>query len=174
MSKIVINFDKKLPPYTTVYADNKPLTFEKSTDNHNNITTSFQTINNEVTLKIVRHSTLSTRLWFIYEMFFFFICIFGIFDMHERVRFVTDCQCTLKIKTSSNVILDLSIMKPRINGNVVKFGNPNNISVISNDYILNNTLKSRKRIIKVFKILSFLGFFGLILGLYILTVFSGN
>ena len=173
MSKVVINFDKKLPPYTTVYADNKLLTFEKSTDKHDNITTSFQTINNEVTLKIVRHSTLSTKLWFIYEMFFFFISIFGIFDMHERVRFVSDCQCTLKINTSNNVNLDLSIMKPSINGNVVKFANPNNITVITNDYIPNNTLKIRKRITKVCKILSFLGFIGLILGLYALTIFSG-
>ena len=174
MSKVVINLSSKIPPYTTILVDNQPLKFENADDKTSKITSSFETSKSEVTLKIIRHSTLSTRLWFLYEMFFFFVCIFGIFDMHERLSFTVDCLCNLKINTTQDVNVTFQLLPTLVNGKVVKFVDDNNITVISNDYIPNEKLKKRKKISKGFKTAVIVGIAAFIIGIFALAAILGN
>lgn len=171
MSKIIINLPNKIPPYTTILADNKPLKFESASQKSTQITTVINTNNPEIDIKIIKYSTLGTKLWFLYELIFFFISFFGIFEMYERNSLIVDCCCNFKINSTQDSTVNLTLLPVITNAKVVKFDEENNISIISNDYILNEKLKKRKKISKTIKCLIITSIFLCAIGILSIPLF---
>ena len=101
---------------TVVTVDGKPIKFKKNS--FGNLTGKYQTAQDKVKIKIYNVLDVGGIFWFITQLFFFLISIFGIFDLHCREKCVVlDFEMDVDLQDDNQ--LTLQINPPRLDGKAI-------------------------------------------------------
>lgn len=69
----------------------------------------YQTENDRVNIKIFRVIDVGGALWFLTQLFFFVISIFGLFDIHRREKcLVIDYEAEVEMRVENRITLQLN------------------------------------------------------------------
>ena len=91
--------------------------------------------------------------WFIWNLLYFIVSIFGIFDVRQNKKFlVADCRFNVDIK--ENKSLSLKIL-PFASGKLLEFENPEGIEEIQNLHFRDNEAKKKHKIMNWCKVAVF-------------------
>lgn len=158
MKKItfIVNGNYLLNPIITL--DNKILKFKKG-NNFNRIC-EVEVDKDELEIQICKWHELEGKHWFVFSLFFFFISLFGIFDIkQDKVIYSIKCKgklrCNEQDSTCHITLLPFKIGEPIFNYQ----GNCDIIDILDNKYFIdeeitrrNNLLKKIKKIIRILAI----------------------
>ncbi len=134
---------------TVLTVDGDPVKFK--TNEFGNLVCKYQTESEKVNIKIYRLLDVGGFGWFITQLFFFIISIFGLFDIHRRERcLVVDFECELDLKEESK--LTLRFNTPQKNGKALAVETDLTGREISNEYYLDAKAKRVLRGLTVTKI----------------------
>lgn len=101
-----------------------------------------ETENPEIQLEIYKHLELAGRLWFLMNIFYFIISIFGIFDAHyDRKCIVIDCKYKIKVKDKAKVIIYFNSLKEKRKATEIESNT--DVEEISNIYYVDEKIKKR-------------------------------
>ena len=125
-----------------------------------------QTEKAQVRVAVCRYLDVGGPLWFITQLLFFIISIFGIFDVHGRGKYlVADCQMDVYIKETCD--LTVKINPPKKNAKVATFVGDVWLAEWSNKYVPDERAKKKYLALNLIKL--FLALAG-IAGLVVLIV----
>lgn len=123
---------------TVVSIDDKPVKFKKN--EFGNLVCKYQTENDKINVKVYRLLDVGGFVWFITQLFFFVISIFGIFDIHHRERcFVVDFESEFDLKEENKITLRL--YPPHQSEKAIDIETELTFKEISNEYFLDATAK---------------------------------
>lgn len=135
---------------TIVNIDDKPAKFKKN--GFGNLVYKYQTENDKVNIKVFRMLDVGGALWFITQLFFFIISIFGIFDIHHKERcIVIDFETEVDLKKENK--LTLQVNTPQENAKAINIQTDLTSQEISNKFLLDAKAKKTLKGLKVAKIL---------------------
>lgn len=158
MSQVTINLPVKPRSYYQILVDGEKAVFSKNKEKKNCVSYIHNTTKKSVNISITSYSYLSSKLWLLMEIFFHIISIFSLLDMHERNKTIYTSNFLATINTESDCEINLQILPPHKEGDVVRVTVPTtNLQVQSNQYIINEQLKKRKKISKILKLLTTIG-----------------
>ena len=163
MNILNLTLSKKLRPYTDVYVDGEIINFKKKKKRY---IAEHSSHNETAELIIKSYSRYQTRWWFLIEMFFFLVSIFGVFDQRfGKYCYTTHCKIKLNLQSETNV--KLRIITPRNNGAVVKVEGDCESEEVENIYKIDETAKKRQKILKISKIITFVAILALVVVLIV-------
>lgn len=88
---------------TVVTANGAPVALKKNA--HGNYSGRLETDKDTVKLEVARYLDIGGILWFLAQLFFFLISIFGIFDVHRKEKCITpDFAVEIDLKDSGNSV----------------------------------------------------------------------
>ena len=155
MSQVTINLPIKPRVYHQILVDGEKAIFTKNKNKANSFSYTHNTDKKSVNIAITSYSYLSSKLWLIMEIFFHIISIFSLLDMHERNKKIYTSNFCATINCERDCELDLQILPHYKDGEVIRVVTPTTcLQVQSNQYVINNTLKKRKKISKICKTLT--------------------
>ncbi len=135
---------------TIIKVDDKPVNFVKN--EFGNLVCRYQTENDKVNIKVYRMLDVGGFVWFITQLFFFLISIFGIFDIHRKERcLVIDYESEFDLKEENKLTLRLEY--PQDNLKAIDVETDLNKREISNKYYLDATAEKTLKGLKITKIL---------------------
>ena len=137
---------------TFVCIDGKPVeNFRK--DGRGYLISEYATESEKVRLSVHRYLDIGGFFWFITQIFFFIISIFGIFDVHGKGRWLSaDCQIDVNLNEVSNLTVNLN--PPSKYGRVANFVTDLQLDVISNNYVLEPKTKKIRTALTLTKLLT--------------------
>lgn len=122
-------------------------------------TCAIQTEKAQVRVAVCRYLDAGGPLWFIAQLFFFIISIFGIFDVRGRGKYlVADCQMDIYLKQTCD--LTIKINAPKKNVKVAEFTGDIWLAEWSNKYVPDERAKKKYialNLIKLFLALAGIG-----------------
>lgn len=132
-----------------VQIDDQPVSFKRN--QFGNMVCNYQTEKNSVNIKIFRLLDVGGVFWFITQLFFFVITIFGLFDIHRRERcLVIDFEADIELKESSALTLQLNV--PKDNQPAVTIQTDLAGSEITNVYFVDAKAKKTIKALKLTKL----------------------
>ena len=115
-----------------------------------------QTEKTQVRVAVCRYIDVGGPLWFITQLLFFIVSIFGVFDVHAKRKYlVADCRIDVSLKEVSN--LTIRINPPRKNAKVAEFVGDVWLAEWSNKYVADGKAKKIYLALNLIKVLLFLG-----------------
>ena len=142
MNNLNIILKEKLRPYTDVMIDNEIVVPKKVKKGVYKI--DYPTENSSVTLHVRSYSRYQTKWWFVLEIFYFLISIFGIFDQRfDKYCYTTHCKINLGVSNQTDI--KLRIVSPRNNGVVVKIESDLQVQEIENVYKIDEVAKNKQK-----------------------------
>lgn len=88
---------------TIVEVDGKPVKFKKN--EYGNLVYSYQTESDKVNIKAYRLLDIGGIWWFLTQLLFFVISIFGIFDVHRRQKnIIIDYDADIQLQEKDNFV----------------------------------------------------------------------
>ncbi|MBQ7351667.1 MAG: hypothetical protein IJW59_02220 [Clostridia bacterium] len=149
MKSINFKLNKKLRPYTEIYLDGKLVKPQKKSKKEYII--SHSTEKDVCQLEIVSFSRFNSKLWFLMEIFYFLISIFGIFDQRfEKFCYTTHCKVNFKLREENNVLL--RVVQPRNNCEAVKVETDIEYQAVENICLIDQKAKKKQKFLKFAKI----------------------
>ena len=131
----------------------------------------YQTDKDYATITINRFLEINSKLWLFWQLLFFVISIFGIFDMrHAKGYFVVDCE--LKIKLTQDTQITLKMNDSPKNDFACTVVAEAEVEQIRNRYYVDEKAKKRGKILVFAKILTFIAIAAL--GVLALFMFIGG
>lgn len=104
MKQLNLKFTGMLPDDTTVHMDGKQINFKKN--KFGNQVATYQTEYETVKLEVYRLLDCGGVIWFLTQLFFFVISIFGIFDIHAKKRYLgLIYEADIELKEENDIIL---------------------------------------------------------------------
>lgn len=144
-----LSFEGTYRPLTEIYVDGKRVSFKKKKKQR---FASIQTEKENVELEIKRYSRYNFKLWFLNELIFFIISIFGIFDQRFG-NFCYETTCKIQIPlTNESTNFAFRFLVPKNNGEVVRIEKGSDGEIVENKFIKNNVLAKRAKIMRGTKI----------------------
>ncbi len=132
-----------------VSIDNKPVKVEKN--GFSNLVCKYQTENDKVNIKVYRMLDVGGILWFITQLFFFIISIFGIFDVHRKEKcFVIDFEIEVDLREENKLTLQLNT--PKKDAQAINIQTDLAFKEVSNKYCLDDKAKKTLIGLKITKI----------------------
>ena len=123
---------------TIITVDDKPIKFKKN--NFGNLTAKYQTANDKVKIKIYNTLDVGGIFWFITQIFFFLVSIFGIFDLHEKQKCIgLDFAMEVDLKDENKLTLQFNT--PRTEGKAINVETDLTYRESSNQYHFDNQAK---------------------------------
>ena len=111
-----------------------------------------QTEKPEIELEIYKHLELAGRLWFLMNILFFIVSLFGILDAHyDRRCIVIDCKYKIKVKDKAKVIIYFNSLKEQRKATEIQSNTQ--VEEISNMYYVDEKIKKRFKIALITRIL---------------------
>lgn len=111
----------------------------------------FQTEKAQVRVAVCRYLDAGGPLWFIAQLFFFIISIFGIFDVRGRGKYlVADCRMDIYLKPACD--LTIRINPPKKNGKVAEFTGDIWLAEWSNKYVPDERVKKKYLALNLIKL----------------------
>lgn len=134
---------------TIVKIDDKPIKLKKN--EFGNLICKYQTNNDRVNIKVFRMLDVGGPLWFITQLFFFLISIFGIFDVHHKERcMIIDFETEVELKEENKITLQLN--SPQENEKAVALQTNLTYEELSNKYLLDMKAKKTLKGLRLTKI----------------------
>ena len=116
--------------------------------------TNFETEKNTVSIKIFKCMEIQSKFWFLWQMLFFFISIFGIFNKRlDKKCVVIDSEFVVSVSENSTIEFSL---RHTTKSDLIQFATIEKISVVKNISFVDNKLKKRMKILKLTKIFTIL------------------
>lgn len=152
MNVLDITLTKKLRPYTDIYLDGEIINVKKRKKQY---VAQHSTANSTSELTIKSYSRFQTKFWWLLEIFYFLISVFGIFDQRfGKYCYTTHCKIKLNLNEQTNI--KLRVIEPRNNGAVVKVESDVDFEEIENIYKIDRGIEKKTRILRTSKIFTFL------------------
>lgn len=134
---------------TVVYIDDKQVTLKKN--EFENLTYYHETENESVNIKIYKMLDVGGVWWFITQLFFFLISIFGIFDVRTKNKSLT-LEYEADIDLSENTTLTLGLNPPRDGISAFKVESNSNVTEKSNRFFVDEAAKKKFKYLLISKI----------------------
>lgn len=134
---------------TIVSIDNTPIKFKKNS--FGSSICKYQTEKSQVNIKITRYLDVGGFVWFLTQLFFFIISIFGIFDIYYKERcLVIDFDMDIELKEENKLTLHLNSLKE--NSKAIDIETDLVVKEKSNNYYLDTNAKETLKKLKLTKI----------------------
>lgn len=138
------------PSETIIKIDDKSIELKKN--KFGNLVGKYQTENDAVNIKIYKLLDIGGIFWFITQLFFFVISIFGIFDVHRKERcLIIDFESNIDLKDENKLTLQFN--SPQENKKAVDVQTDLITHEITNNYYLDKQAKKTLKILRFAKIL---------------------
>ncbi len=135
---------------TIISIDDKPVNVKKN--EFGNLVCKYQTENDRVNIKVYRILDIGGVLWFITQLFFFIISIFGIFDVHYKERcMVVDFEAEVDLKEENKLTLQFNT--PQENAQAINIQTDLTSREVSNKYYLDAEAKKTLKGLRIAKII---------------------
>lgn len=135
---------------TVVYIDNKPAELKRN--EFQNLTCNYETENESVNVKIYKMLDVGGIWWFITQLLFFIISIFGIFDARTKNRALSlEYEADVELKDNSSLTLGLNV--PKENGTAFKVETDLNLVGKTNKFFVDVNAKKKFKYLLISKIL---------------------
>ncbi len=129
--------------------DDKPVNFKKN--EFGSLICKYHTENNKVNIKAFGMLDVGGIVWFITQIFFFLISVFGIFDIHRKEKcMVFNFETEVDLKEENKITLQLN--SPQENGQAIDVQTDLTNREISNRYYLDTKAKKTLKILRLTKI----------------------
>lgn len=133
-----------------VYVDEKPIKLVKN--QFNNLTSRVDTENDKVNIKIYKALDVGGFLWFITQIFFFLISIFGIFDVRQKNRYLTlEYQGEIILGETNDITLRCN--PPKDNAKAFEIEGDLQTAEAENKYYIDKNAKKRLKLLLITKII---------------------
>lgn len=127
----------------------------------------YQTEKSKVNITINRFLEINSKFWLLWQLLFFVISIFGIFDMRSsRGYFVVDCE--MNVDVSEDTKLTLKMNDSPKNDYACTYECNTQVEEVKNQYYVDEKAQKRGKILVWAKILTFAVF--AIIGIVIVVV----
>ena len=129
-----------------------------------------QTEKDDVEITISRYFELKSKLWWLYALISFIVSIFGILEPpYDKKCISINCLFKVKLNDDNNQItIQFNTLKP--NGKAAILTTNNQFEEIKNEYFVDKTVKVRKIILLVIKLLVWIGI-AILVGYFISKLF---
>lgn len=135
---------------TVISIDDKPVNFKKN--EFGSYVCKYQTENDKVNIKVFRMLDVGGVIWFLTQIFFFLISIFGLLDIHHREKcLVVDFELDVDLKDENNLTLQFNSLKENEKAITVQTELTN--KEVSNKYYLDAKAKKTLKVLTITKIL---------------------
>ena len=149
MSNFYLKIVGGMRPNTEIFIDGKRAKISKKNGEK---VVEYQTDNPTVELKIKRYTFLNLRLWFLVEVFFFLISVFGIFDKRIKKPYI-ESRCKFTLVAGQNTFVNIRLMPVYEGGKVILLESNCAGSEDENIFVSNKKLKNRNRVMRLTKFL---------------------
>ncbi len=135
---------------TFISIDDKPAKFKRN--EFGNVVCKYQTENDKVNIKVYRMLDVGGIGWFITQLFFFIISIFGLLDIHRKEKcMIVDFESNVELKEQSKITLRLNT--PQENGKAIDIETDLNAQEVSNKYYLDTQAMKTLKVLRLTKII---------------------
>ena len=136
-----------------IHIDDNQVILKKS--KFNALEGSYETENTAVNIKIFRCLEVQSRFWFLWQMLFFFVSIFGIFDRRlDKKCLVLDAEFNVAVDENTNIEFALDYLtKDR----VLTYNSTGTVTEIKNMSYIDTKAKKRLKALKLTKIFTTIG-----------------
>ena len=166
MKNLNIKINGSLPKDSLISIDDKVVKFKR--DKHNKLFYNYQTESSKVTINIKKYSEMHIKHWFFWQMFMFFITLFGIFDSKLEKKVLTiNCKFNVFINQDESVVIKCN--KFIDEGEAIQIETNANVFVEKNAYKVDKEAKKKFKKLKIAKILSVFGI-GIVIALLIILL----
>lgn len=118
----------------------------------------FQTEKGRIDVKVYRVLEINSKLWFLKHLFYYIISIFGLLDTRREKKFIViDCQFQVDLQNTDQVSIELSAQKMLDQGRAFEIVSNSTVAEHTNTYFVDKKAKKRNRLLRVFKVIVFLG-----------------
>lgn len=132
-----------------------------------NKTVIYETESPTVNIKIKKYLEINSKLWLLWQMIFFFLSVFGIFDFKlDKKCVIIDCEFEVKLEEITTLNLSMNYMKSL--EKALKVDSNADIKEIKNVAYVDEQAKKRMKVLKITKICTFAAL--LILAVVLLVV----
>lgn len=133
-----------------VRVDGQPIQFKKN--EFSNVMSTYQTDHDIVRIEIYRMLDIGGPLWFITQLFFFLISLFGILDIHRKEKcIIINFAMDVTLEEVSHVTLKGN--PPKIDAKAIDVETDVKIDEISNLYQLDNEARKKMKWLRIAKAL---------------------
>lgn len=169
MKDVYVNFGNNSSLNTLVLIDDKKV--EPTKNEFGNSIYHVQTEKESVNIKIYSYSELSSKLWYLMNILFFFISVFGIFDSRPNKSGLSlKAEYNVKLKESNNNISLKYNFPLQAGKEAISFKEDLEAEKIENTYYIDEVEVKRFKRTKTIRWLTFLGVIVLAIGIVILIV----
>lgn len=135
---------------TVVAVDGEPVRFKKN--EFGNIVSNYRTDKDRVNVKVFRMLDVGGIFWFLAQLFFFLISIFGIFDVHRKERcIVIDYEAEIELGEVNSLVLRVN--RPQENSKAVEIETELSVREISNVYYVDAKAKKKLKALRIAKLI---------------------
>lgn len=121
-----------------------------------NKTVIYETENPTVNIKIKKYLEINSKAWLLWQMLFFFLSVFGIFDFKlDKKCVIIDCEFEVKLEEITTLNLSMNYMKSL--EKALKVDSNADIKEIKNVAYVDEQAKKRMKVLKTTKICTFAG-----------------
>lgn len=133
-----------------VFVDDKPAQFKRN--EFKDLTCSVETDSDKVNLKIYKALDVGGIWWFLTQLFFFLISIFGILDIYSKNRYLSlQYEGEVELKEDNNITLSCNL--PRENAKVFDIETDLQVTENENKFYIDQQAKKKFKILLISKIL---------------------
>lgn len=152
----------------TVKVDGKQMKFKKN--EFGSFESQVQTDKDKVQIEIYRYLEINSRLWWLTQIFFFIISIFGILDpLKEKNCVVIDYKSELDLTNVESASVDLAINTAKNDGKAIELKSEAPCVEQTNEFYVDNKAKKRVKIMKFVKLFVFLACVAIVITALVLT-----
>lgn len=153
MNKLNIKFRGGKLKDLLIHVDETPIKLKQN--KFGNFDYQYETEKDFVNIKIQRVLEIQSRFWFLWQMLFFVIGLFGIFDKRIDNRCVIiDAEYNISVGENTQVEFVLDYTKPE---SVLQLQTEANVEEIKNISYIDKKLKKRRKILRLTKIFTAIG-----------------
>lgn len=114
----------------------------------------YETENPTVNIKIKKYLEINSKAWLLWQMLFFFLSVFGIFDFKlDKKCVVIDCEFEVKLEEITT--LNISMNYVRSLEKALKVDSNADVNEIKNIAYVDEKAKKRMKVLKITKICTF-------------------
>ena len=114
----------------------------------------YETENPTVNIKIEKYLEINSKAWLLWQMLFFFLSVFGIFDFKlDKKCVIIDCEFEVKLEEITT--LNISMNYVRSLEKALKVDSNADIKEIKNVAYVDEQAKKRMKVLKITKICTF-------------------
>lgn len=105
----------------------------------------YNTDKDKVEVHVYKHLELAGKMWFLMNIVYFIVSLFGIFDSpYDKKCIVLDCKFMVTLKENSKVSLALNAKQQQ--GKAANIETDCEITELENNFYVDNTIKKRWKI----------------------------